>query len=457
MPSLPAERRQAAARQLLEADHANAPEVVARAVLQQFTVKGFRSIAALKVTLPQFCVLVGPNGAGKTNVIDALKVFGEILSSLSASPLSDLGWHATVRRRQRESKGGIVLGAEFGLYSAADGGTSVGTTSPSLAATQVASVTVEFGFHRASADGAVIFKSTAVTVRDASSKPVLRFRAPGAGAQTNELEILDPGAAKRLGMIDDSRLSTSQLMAMAAGFFGLQVGRNLPLMLLLSGRISSILEVASKVTRFRLDAAALRADSVGSSDGGGALAGSGAGLALAVERMRGTGKQPKPLFRKVLQALQSTYSRIEDVIPQRVSAGRVLLQFKERGIAEPLDQASMSDGVLHALALYIALFEPRAGILAIEEPENAIHPWSLRKLVEAAQDSPNRVILTTHSETVVNAIRNPQALFIVEQGDAGTTIERSLAKEEALAAILSETGQRLGEVWMDGSLGGVPR
>jgi predicted ATPase len=137
-----------------------------------------------------------------------------------------------------------------------------------------------------------------------------------------------------------------------------------------------------------------------------------------------------------------------------------MLLFKEQGISEQLGQSSISDGVLHALALLVALHQDatgRTGLLAIEEPENAIHPWPLRKLVAHAQRSIRQIILTTHSETVVNAVSDAENLYVAENDDKkGTVIVRATEREAALKSILDESGQRLGDVWLDGTLGGVP-
>ncbi|OJH40357.1 hypothetical protein BON30_15120 [Cystobacter ferrugineus] len=93
----------------------------------------------------------------------------------------------------------------------------------------------------------------------------------------------------------------------------------------------------------------------------------------------------------------------------------------------------------------------------IEEPENAIHPWPLRKLITRAQNSSRQIILTTHSETVVNAVIDPETLFLVEnENKKGTIVTPATERESALKAILEESGQKLGDVWLDGSLGGVP-
>ncbi len=216
------------------------------------------------------------------------------------------------------------------------------------------------------------------------------------------------------------------------------------------------LRAPSPVTRLRLDASALRSDApLQGSRHGRQLGSTGEGLPLAVKRLRGTAQ-----WEAVLAGLQSVYPRIEDVDTLQVLPGVVALSFKERSIHEKLGKANVSDGVIHALALLVALNGGSpSSLLAIEEPENAIHPWALRNLLGRAQDAPRRapLLLTTHSPVVVDAVRDPDSLFIVENtADHGTTVETAISKEAALRAILDESGEGLGQLWLKGMLGGVP-
>jgi hypothetical protein len=214
---------------------------------------------------------------------------------------------------------------------------------------------------------------------------------------------------------------------------------------------------ACAVRRVRLDATALRAEARAA----GSMGDAGEGIASAVADLRGMDNKPKKGFLPVLEALQEVFPRVEDVIPSRYGPGRLALTFRERGVTGDFDQSSVSDGVLHALALLLGLAAPTrrggAGILAIEEPENAIHPWSIRVLMRRMQGAPRRqIVLTTHSVEVVNGVKDPDSLLVVEVGDDGTRIVPASEKEEALRAILRDTGEGLGEVWKGGTLGGVP-
>ncbi len=413
------------------------------------SVANFRSIAELELALPRFAVLVGPNSAGKTNVIDALSALGEIVDRKSARAIRDLGWHDVIRRQAREARE-LRLGARVRLEQQAKGGARK-VDSEAKAGVEPTGVEFSFTIRRDPKRDIVGFWQQRVAVLREDGAEVLCY-------EVNKSDIVtvrygDSYTAKvyanRFRLVPASVPQDSEPKPAANE----QLPEDGKSLWMLEGSVVRAARDLIQVRRFRLDATSLRSDSVAGTRGSGeALEGTGRGLALALERLK-----DGPVYQRVLQALREVYPRIESVIAKRISAGRVTLQIKEQNIAEPLDQANVSDGILHALALYIALFEPRPGILAIEEPENAIHPWAIRSLLAVAQDSPNCVILTTHSETVVNAIRDPSSLFIVEQGDNGTTVTRATTRESALATILRESGQKLGEVWMDGSLGGVPR
>lgn len=211
----------------------------------------------------------------------------------------------------------------------------------------------------------------------------------------------------------------------------------------------------SPAIRLRLDASALRSDVTGGRLQGGLLGISGDGLPRAVERVRDT-----PAFKRILAGLQAVYPRIEDVDTVQLLPGEVAIRFKERSIKDGLGQANVSDGVMHALALLIVLeASPPDTVLLIEEPENALHPWALRTILKRVQDNPRQapVLLATHSPTLIDAVEDPSALFIVENDDKkGTTVTPALTREKALRAILAESGQKLGDIWLDGLLGGVP-
>lgn len=90
---------------------------------------------------------------------------------------------------------------------------------------------------------------------------------------------------------------------------------------------------------------------------------------------------------------------------------------------EPLPIAKESTGFFVALLSLCAVASAdRAGIVAIDEPENALHPLGIRRLLECirawAGRNGLRVLLATHSPVLLNQLRHePANLFVMEPGE----------------------------------------
>ena len=440
-------------------------------MLIDFRVKNFKSIKNLELAMRPFMLFVGPNGAGKTNIVHAVELLGDILSRGTTDPAREQGWAQIIRRGAKPARGGISLGATMRLpdqvveYSLPTIGSETKSKdlpkqvrlsidlrlSGTLRTEQVEIEEEELRFQSSDSSFRLAIKNDNIEIDLGDDERLWKLAAPwfhhAAEAPSTNAEVRDAFAEA----FDPSRLAIAEPHRRTLRVL------NFPRYAWLWMRPAM---AACSAVRLRVDSSALRSDSSYKDlRQGDALGPHGNGLAAAVDRLRGSGEQPKPAFRRVLEELQKVYPRIEDVHGKLVQPGRLALLVKERGIAEELGQASISDGVLHALAILVMLEHSGPGLLAIEEPENAIHPWSARAMIRRAQQKKKRqVLVTTHSETVVNAVEDPSSLFVVENDERrGTTVSPATKKEAALDAILTETDQRLGDLWIDGTLGGVPR
>jgi predicted ATPase len=440
-------------------------------MLTAFEVKNFKSIKSLRLPMQQFMALVGPNGAGKTNVVAAMELTGSLLSRGTTDP-ARREWAQMIRRGKQPARGGLTLGATLPFQD-------------NLSYTRT---TLGNEFMRALGAVQLSFRLTLSGARDADDVQVVReevsIRSSSGlfhahtdqdrvkvepGADPNLWHLVSPHVSDIVAKRRKKSATADTITGAFTEFFNQRsleqdkkrrVLRLLNLQRFFSPWMSDIVSEC-QIMRLRLDASSLRSDSfIHDVPGESVLGPTGEGLAAAVMRLRENDDKAGSRFQRVLASLQKVYPRIEDVRAHRILSSRLTLLFKERGITEELGQSNVSDGVLHALALLVVL-EGRAeqtGVLAIEEPENAIHPWPVRSMIERAQEAKRQVIVTTHSETVVNAVHDPGSLWIVENDDKkGTTVSAARDHETALDAILRETGQKLGDLWMDGSLGGVPR
>jgi predicted ATPase len=116
----------------------------------------------------------------------------------------------------------------------------------------------------------------------------------------------------------------------------------------------------------------------------------------------------------------------------------------------------MSDGTLRALGILVALFQGRDGagasLVAIEEPELALHPAAAAALAAAFREASlsRQVIVTTHSPELLDQARLAEDLVLAAQAEGGVAriAPAELGDREALRARLS-----VGELLRRGELG----
>ncbi len=118
------------------------------------------------------------------------------------------------------------------------------------------------------------------------------------------------------------------------------------------------------------------------------------------------------------------------------SGGYEMLRFRvpvgPNGAPAPMEfpAASMSDGTLRVFAALVAAFQralPHGSpsVVAIEEPETALHPAAMRALVDALDEATSRtqILLTTHSADMLdNPTIQPANVRVVQLVDGQTVI-----------------------------------
>lgn len=448
-------------------------------MLTKFETHNFRSIDHLALRMRPFMVFVGPNGAGKTNIIRAVELLGETLYRGTTDTLMEQGWEQVIRRRT-QVRTVLSFAAEIRI-PIENLGRFTDRVDRAGGAPEI-SARISLSFARAGSDDEVVVKREEVRLRRGGAELKATVDEVG-GVEIEEGDdpllwdvavppFISTGRKRSEPENHSEREAARQRLSEAfeTGQSGRSAGRRRFLRLLSQQRFYipwlDYAIASCRVRRIRLDSTALRWDAFGyERPTRGQLGPSGEGLAEAVLRLRGRRAEPQPQFMPVLNALRDVFPRVVDVRPEPVPylPGRFTLSFKEDGVRAPFGQTSVSDGTIHTLALLIALHadsrEPISTprVLAVEEPENAIHPWAIQTVMQQAQESKRQVLVTSHSPSVVNEIRDPQTLFIVNHGSAGTTVTPAVRAERKIRSLLRSSGSRLGDLWLNGSLGGVPQ
>jgi len=115
----------------------------------------------------------------------------------------------------------------------------------------------------------------------------------------------------------------------------------------------------------------------------------------------------------------------------------------------------LSDGTLRVMAILSALISPKATLILIEEPEIAVHPGLLGRLLKEidAYSTDRQILMSTQSPQVVSWAR-PDGLRLVSRAEKRTTIRSIHAEERArIDRYLNDEGT-LGDYVYEGGLDG---
>lgn len=155
--------------------------------------------------------------------------------------------------------------------------------------------------------------------------------------------------------------------------------------------------------------------------------------------------------RALLKALQDLYEGITD-FEVNTNGGTVQVFLHEGDFAIPATR--LSDGTLRYLCLLAILCDPEPPpLICIEEPELGLHPDVLPGLADLMRKASERtqLIVTTHSDILVDAMtETPECVIVCEKHEGQTEMKRLDAAE--LSEWLKK--YRLGQLWIDGQLGG---
>jgi len=158
-------------------------------------------------------------------------------------------------------------------------------------------------------------------------------------------------------------------------------------------------------------------------------------------------------FARVEEVVKSLVPEVEEVIPH-LEGKEVEIWLRSRDLALPLRPEGISEGTLRLLAMAFIL---NAGfsVVAIEEPENCVHPSLLEALVDLARKSPSQVIFTTHSPYLLDHIK-PEEVFVVGKVGPETRIRKLIERSEIeVVRKYLEEGGTLGEAWYSRLFGDV--
>lgn len=136
--------------------------------------------------------------------------------------------------------------------------------------------------------------------------------------------------------------------------------------------------------------------------------------------------------------------------------GKWTFQVIEDRIRGAINPRSVSDGTIRLMALMVVAHwsAPRSTLLAIEEPENGLHPHLSKHVMDLLRtaSATRQVIMTTHNPDFLDEL-NPEEVLLCDKVEGYTKVRH--------ASDVHDIGGfrkyfKLGELWEQGTLGGIP-
>jgi predicted ATPase len=343
-------------------------------VLRKFAVSHFKSLADVTLTFGQANVIVGPNGSGKSNLIDCFNFVRD-------AALEDLD-SATTKRHGADSVRQWSRSRPYDLTMSFDFESSRGYGGYRLT---LASASGQFRVKEESGywTGERIPTSAGQQVRTSNFSRQANGRV--LITSTINQERLRPI------VIPNYELFLSQLTGSAMTFLNMT--------------FQSLVREIISLSTYAIYPNIMRVPQVVSREE--TLLNDGSNLASVLKKLN-TGQ--RRLKTRLIEALRVVMPTVSDI--QIRSAGGyyvpVLRVSEASGDTHDFNMSQLSDGTLRMIGLLAAFYQvssPRR--IALEEPEQMIHPGILPVLKDAADDyltmgSDNQYFITTHSPNFLN-------------------------------------------------------
>jgi len=371
-------------------------------------VKNYRVLHDLELgPLTTFTVFIGPNGSGKSTLFDLLAFLAESFSEGLRKAWSRRGGFEQLRTRGES--GPITI--EFTYREARD-------SSP---------LTYHLTFEEQESGPIIIEEWLAQEGESGQLKRLLDF-SQGKGS----LESLRHGCVEEV--LDSPDILAISVFGQLASYPYLSALRRF-----VTGWHVSLLSMVPPREISR-NGSAKRAQEQ--------LSATGHNLANVVRYFEE--KHPEQL-KDVMTTLSRFVPQLERIETVRLWDGQLQLQLKDASFKEPIPSRLVSDGTIQLLAQLILLNEPTLPpLIALEEPENFLHPRLLPELAEECRKAAGntQLLVGTHSPFFINSLRSEEVWVFYRNG-RGFTQARRTVDIRGIQSFM-QYGALLGNLWTEG-------
>ena len=447
-------------------------------MIKNIEIENFKSIIQDKIPLSQFTVIIGANGSGKSNLVKSIDFISNICKYGLVSAIKSFGSYDGIipkKIAKRKTKGTHVkigysvelppvddseINPNYPVRHELEFGYShkqiVRVISEKLTFSNLFTLTENLYEGLPKLDNLrssfELFKGAGerigYRVEPSFNSENLSHYKDWLGSPLSESQINHPnGLRKVLNAIEKNfRKDNKQSQSL--------IEPNVKTILDFSTEFDALRRVIRYIRRYDLLLSELRCEQ--STGDPFMLSSNGDNMPVVLRNMKSDSEYQESLDR-IMRSIEEICPHINDVESKSLASGKDFVQFIETKVGRAVESWESSDGTLRVLAMLLALeLQPEYSTLLMEEPESNLHPWAIKPLIEhvrqVIKDRNIQVIMTTHSQQVLEMAYPEEVLVTTRYGDEGTKF-RPLADVVPNANI--EIGE-IGRMWVKGLLGAVP-
>jgi predicted ATPase len=345
-------------------------------LVRSLLVKGFRSLANVRIDFDNPTFLVGRNGSGKSNIGDALRFIAEAMNAPLKEVIDRRGGVSAVRTKfaRKGFPKNLGLGIVGGPWQdLLDLGVRVQSAENASLSWGVESFRYSFEIGPvADYDIEILREQCVVRYKDGTRK---WFERHNDGIRSN---ILEP-----MKFVQKAYLA----LPIFAG----------------ASELEFIYQILSRMKVYSISPVSLR--EMQDPESGRELRTDGRNAASVFEEIQKRSPEDIRRIKEILAAIVP-YTTVVDTVQHRE---KVAFEFAQRwGDREKLtfEAYSMSDGTLRALGLLLAVYQvQKPSLIFVEEPESSIHPGAAAALLDTLRfaSSMMQVVVSTHSPSILDA------------------------------------------------------
>jgi predicted ATPase len=184
------------------------------------------------------------------------------------------------------------------------------------------------------------------------------------------------------------------------------------------------------------------------------LSSSGQNMPSVLKRLSGRSQES---INRILSCLSDIAPHIINLDVNENEKENIFIEFVESDLQRKVATFDSSDGTVRALAMMLAIeTQPHGTTMIIEEPEQNLHPWAIKYVIDFARKviaAHNiQIILSTHSEHILACVNPGEVLVVARKPGEGTTA-KTLKELRPQSTI--EMGD-IGSMWVRGLIEGIP-